>query len=77
MLLSTTTTVDIAVVVVVVVVDIVAVVVGAGGVDGGEAPHPPRSTFPTVKTFLKTKKIFVIAHYIYDDLEQKSTLNKG
>ena len=56
----------------VVVVDIVAVVVGVGGVDGGEAPHPPRSTFPTVKTFLKTKKIFVIAHYIYDNLEQQS-----
>ena len=58
--------------VVVVVVDIVGVVVAVvvGGVDGGEAPHPPRSTFPTVKTFLKAKKIF--AHYIYDNLEQQS-----
>ena len=63
---------DIDIAVVVVVVDIVAVVVGAGGVDGGEAPHPPRSTFPTVKTFLKTKQIFVMAHYIYDNLEQQS-----
>ena len=62
--------IDIAVVVVDIVAVVVAVVVGAGGVDGGEAPHPPRSTFPTVKTFLKTKKIF--AHYIYDNLEQQS-----
>ena len=59
--------IDIAVVVVVdIVAVVVAVVVVVGGVDGGEAPHPPRSTFPTVKTFLKTKK------YIYDNLEQQS-----
>ena len=50
--------IDIAVVVVDIVAVVVAVVVvvGGGGVDGGEAPHPPRSTFPTVKTFLKTKQ---------------------
>ena len=48
--------IDIAVVVVDIVAVVVAVVVVVGGVDGGEAPHPPRSTFTPVKTFLKTKK---------------------
>ena len=32
------------------------IVVGGDG-DGGEAPHPPRSTYQTVNTSLKTSKL--------------------